>query len=83
MGVGLDLFLAEELLLFVESLSEEGEGEPAAQHAEAADPDGSALDPERVATLEEVVIFDTASTEESEETEKADTSNRADDGATD
>ena len=52
------------------------------KHAEAADPDGSALDPERVATLEEVVIFDTASTEESEETEKADTSNRADDGAT-
>ena len=78
-------WLARMRMAYAELLTAAGRNAEAmtwVKHAEAADPDGSALDPERVATLEEVVIFDTASTEESEETEKADTSNRADDRAT-
>ena len=57
-------WLARMRLAYSELLTAAGRDSEARKwikHAEAADPDGSALDPERLSSLEDVVIFDTVS----------------------
>ncbi len=57
-------WLARMRLAYSELLTAAGRDSEAKKwikHAEAADPDGTALDPERLSSLEDVVIFDTVS----------------------